>query len=645
VEIDDALEKFEHAWQTGKPPDLRSLIDELAQPLAPATARPKLICELLMIDFWHRWRNDAQSASAETASLNPSLTSQDDAWPRFPLLDDYAQRYADLLDWSDPPAELIGEEYRVRRWFGDHPTHDEYLHRFPAQSDRLPSVLARIDAQTSHRLNETQPLAPPAESSPKEKQAELTHIDKYRILTTLDQGGQGRVFRAMHPELRQELAIKLGHPVSGHSEQERHALIAEARALAQLDHPNLIRVHDLGFHDNCPYVVLDYVPGRNLRELTRSQRLSPQRAAEVVTKIARAVAVAHAHGINHLDLKPGNILIDQHGQPRLIDFGLARQRSAWTSPDDSKSRVAGTFLYMAPEQATGDMAQIGSRTDVYGLGAVLYDLLVGRPPRQGESAADIMNQAEEGIINAAALNATDIPPPLANICLKALAPDPQQRYDSAESLAAALESWDTRPPQPTHWPKFAAVTGAIAVGLLLLCSALLLNSGGRKTAEEKAARLVGHAPRRDFPLQFEIVGHPNESAVQLPDGQSIAVRLHSEVDCYVGIWHIDAAGATTLLFPSDREQDHFLRAGQSLTIPGQDDYSITVSHGDGAEYLWAVALTQPWDAEIGQRRGPSIALSEPAELLRTSERAANIVSRSTPRASERVIQLNVVPSP
>ncbi len=645
MEIDDALEKFEHAWQTGKPPDLRSVIDELAQPLAPATARPKLVCELLMIDFWHRWRNDARSASAETASINDALTAGDTAWPRFPRLDDYAERFADLLDWSDPPAELIGEEYRVRRWFGDHPTHDEYLRRFPTQSDRLPSVLARIDAQTSHRLHETLPLSQPANSNTQDKPAELTHIDKYRILATLDQGGQGRVFRAMHPELRQELAIKLGHPVSGSSEQERHALIAEARALAQLDHPNLIRVHDLGFHDNCPYVVLDYVPGRNLRELTRSQRPSPQRAAEVVAKIARAVAAAHAHGINHLDLKPGNILIDQHGQPRLIDFGLARQRSAWTSPDDSKSRVAGTFLYMAPEQANGDMAKIGSRTDVYGLGAVLYDLLVGRPPRQGESAADIMNQAEEGIIDAAALNSIDIPHPLASICLKALAVDPQQRYDSAESLAAALESWDTRPAPPTTWPKLAVIAGASAIGLLLLCSALFLQSGRQNSPEKKAASLVGHAPRHDFPLQFEIVGHPNESAVQLPDGQAIAVRLHSEVDCYVGIWHVDAAGAATLLFPSNREQDHFLRAGQSLTVPGQDDYSIEVSQSDGSEYLWAVALTQPWDAEIGQSRGPAIALLEPTELLRTSERAANIVSRSTPRASESVIQLNVVPRP
>jgi serine/threonine protein kinase len=146
------------------------------------------------------------------------------------------------------------------------------------------------------------------------------------------------------------------------------ALVAEARLLAQLDHPNLVRVHDLGFHENCPYVVLDYVPGRSLREVVRDQPLSAERAAEIVAKVARALAVVHARGITHGDLKPANILIDENGEPRLIDFGIARERSAWSANDET-SEIAGTLLYMAPEQARGESARIGCRTDVYGLGA------------------------------------------------------------------------------------------------------------------------------------------------------------------------------------------------------------------------------------------------------------------------------------
>jgi serine/threonine protein kinase len=654
--IDQALDQFEQAWQDSGPPDLRRIALGLSQRLPAAHQRQKFAQELVMIDFWHRWRSGAQglglgSARKSTATELPAA-EVDDSWPRFPRLDEYAKRFPDLLNWTDLPPELIGEEYRARRWFGDHPSHDEYLRRYPQKSDQLRSVLEHIDAQTRKSLHDTTAPAPeppqePAQVAARPQPPRLPSIGKYQILAALDHGGQGRVYRAMHPELRQELAIKLGHPIASQDNAERDALVAEARVLAQLDHPNLVRVHDLGFHEHCPYVVLDYVPGRNLRDLTSDQRLTPQRAAEIVAQIARAVAAAHAHGITHLDLKPANILIDQHGQPRLIDFGLARQRSAWITTSETDELVAGTLLYMAPEQARGEAAQIGCRTDVFGLGAVLFDLLTGRPPRAAETIGELLKRARQGDVDAAGLSDTSIPPELAAICLKALSTDPQQRHDSAESLSAALEAWrDSTIAKPIRKRPIAiaaaSIVALVGVGVVLLATGRAPRPADA-VAEEQASKLVGHAPRHDFSLQFDLVGQRAGEAIQLQDGQAIAVRLHSEVDCYVGIWHVDDSGAATLLFPNDREQDHFLRAGQSLTVPGRDDYSVQVSASGEREYLWAAALTHPWDAEVGRARGPAIALSPPDELERGGKRAATLVARGGPRASERVIPLDVAP--
>ncbi len=653
MEIDLALDQFEQAWKTEYTPDLRRAALVFSQLASTAKLQSQFVHELVMIDFWHRWRRDAQGglpSHRRNATGAVRSTGGDEPWPLFPRLDDYAKRYSDLLDVSDFPAELIGEEYRARRWFGDNPTHEEYFRRFPRQADQLPMVLARIDAQTScgHGDKTLTRAEPALECANPEQPGAPSLIGKYHVLAQLDRGGQGRVFRAMHPELRQELAIKLGHPITEYDDSQRDALVAEARVLAQLDHPNLVRVYDLGFHDRCPYVVLDYVPGRNLRDLTREERVTPARAAEIVAKIARAVASVHAHGVMHFDLKPGNILIDQHGEPRLIDFGMARQRSAWTSLDDSSSLVRGTVLYMAPEQARGDSTQLDCRTDVFGLGAVLYDLLVGHPPRRGDTTEELLQLARRGSIDAEALKAPGIPPALASICLKAQAADPQQRHESAASLAVDLEDWQNR--KPAFRPSLGAAAAWAALALLALGAVLFAigsrsAASARTAAEKQAAALVRHLPRHDFPLQFDIVGQPPGQIAKLHDGQAIAVRLLSEVDCYVGVWHVDPAGTTTLLFPNDREQDHFLRAGQPLTIPGRDGYSIEVSSSDAREYLWTAAITHPWDAEVGRARGPAIVLAAPAELQGSETRAATLVQRDGVRVSERVIPLEILPHP
>jgi predicted Ser/Thr protein kinase len=189
-------------------------------------------------------------------------------------------------------------------------------------------------------------------------------IGRYLVVDRLGFGAQGEVFRVVHPKLGKNLVVKWSwEPVRA---DERPALVDEGRLLVDLVHPNLVKVEDLDFHDNRPFLVMEYVPGRNLEQYAREEPVTPRRAAAIVGKLARALAVAHPRGIIHRDLKPRNILIDEAGEPRLIDFGLARLRHAWSDRPDAI--WGGTLPFMAPEQARREHERTGPRSDVFGLG-------------------------------------------------------------------------------------------------------------------------------------------------------------------------------------------------------------------------------------------------------------------------------------
>lgn len=155
-------------------------------------------------------------------------------------------------------------------------------------------------------------------------------IGKYLVVDQLDGGAQGQVFLVMHPRLRKEMVLKLGRQPVG--DDDRTSLVAEGRLLTDLEHINLVRIYDLDFHNDRPFLVMEYIHGRNLEDYARDEPITPRRAAELVAKLAGALALVHRKGVIHRDIKPRNILIDEAGQPRLIDFGLARLRNAWADP-------------------------------------------------------------------------------------------------------------------------------------------------------------------------------------------------------------------------------------------------------------------------------------------------------------------------
>jgi serine/threonine-protein kinase len=264
-------------------------------------------------------------------------------------------------------------------------------------------------------------------------------IAGYEILGELGRGGMGVVYKARQTRLNRLVALKM--ILTGvHAGSEQLARFrAEAQVVARLQHPHIVNIYDVGEHQGLPYLALEYVDGGNLAQLLEGAPQQPiRRAAELTATLAAAVDHAHRRGIVHRDLKPANVLLMADGTPKITDFGLAKQLDAGAARTASGA-VLGTPSYMAPEQAGGKGKHIGPATDVYALGAILYELLTGRPPFQAESTLDTLLQVvSEEVVPPTRLRA-DCPADLEAICLKCLQKDPAQRYSSAAALAEDLQ--------------------------------------------------------------------------------------------------------------------------------------------------------------------------------------------------------------
>ncbi len=267
-----------------------------------------------------------------------------------------------------------------------------------------------------------------------------TEFGDYELLKEIGRGGQGVVYRARQKSLNRTVAVKIIGVGRSTTEAHLKRFRFEAEAAASLNHPYIVPIHEIRERDGYCYFSMNFVEGGQLDEVVRRQRISIRRAAELIAKLARTVHFAHEHGILHRDIKPGNVLLDKEGEAHLTDFGLARlveTESTFTRPTD----VLGTPSYMAPEQARGNNAELTSAVDVYGLGAVFYQLLTGSPPFVGKSTYEIVRLV---------LETEPLPPRLLNqrvdrdlsiICLKCLEKDPKRRYLSALALAEDLERW------------------------------------------------------------------------------------------------------------------------------------------------------------------------------------------------------------
>src|SRR6266567_3231362 len=282
----------------------------------------------------------------------------------------------------------------------------------------------------------------------------LGELGDYALLEEVGRGGQGVVFRARQKTLNRTVALKVISLGQWASKAHVKRFRLEAEAAARLEHPGIVPIHEVGERDGSCYFSMQFIKGGQLDEVVRREPMPIRRAVELIAKVARTVHYAHEHGILHRDIKPGNILLDQKGEPHLTDFGLARLVET-ESTVTRTLEVLGTPSYMAPEQAVGNNAAIRSVTDVYGLGAVLYQLLTGQPPFAGGTTYETIKLLlDTEPRQPRALN-RKIDRDLSTICLKCLEKDPGRRYSSALALAEDLERW------LKHEPILARHTGIL----------------------------------------------------------------------------------------------------------------------------------------------------------------------------------------
>ena len=316
---------------------------------------------------------------------------------------------------------------------------------------------------------------PPRPASPSGTQ--VRYFGDYEILEEIARGGMGVVYKARQVSLDRVVALKmiLAGQLASESAVERFYI--EAKAAANLQHQNIVAIHEVGQHDGQHYFSMDYVEGQSLAALVQHGPLPAAKAAGYVKTIAEAIQFAHRQGTLHRDLKPSNILIDAFDQPRVTDFGLAKRIESSAQLTATGSLI-GTPSYMSPEQAGANGEKVGPASDVYSLGAVLYELVTGRPPFLGESLIATLNQVLSVEPVSPRLLNPNVPRDLETICLKCLQKEPRQRYRSSEELANELgrflrgEPIHARPLGKTarfwRWCKRKPVVASLAASAALL---------------------------------------------------------------------------------------------------------------------------------------------------------------------------------
>jgi serine/threonine protein kinase len=329
-------------------------------------------------------------------------------------------------------------------------------------------------------------------------------VGGYEIEGELGRGGMGVVFRAWQRKLNRLVALKMLTGYYGAPELKR--FFAEAETAAALHHTNIVHIYDVGEQDGAPFFAMEHVEGGSLADRLRAGPMTARGTAEFLVPVARALDFAHKHNVVHRDMKPGNILIDPQGVPKVTDFGIAKRLTAESALTLSGA-VIGTPVYMAPEQARGTSRDVGAAADIYSLGAILYEMLAGRPPfLPDESDTSIMVRVATENPVSPAWHKPGIPRDLETICLKCLAKEPAERYATAAEVADDLQRFLDDQPILTRRVSRVLRGGRRRLGLIIAAIALVL----------AAIFLFPYARSRFAPAPPATVSAPEKSIAVLP---------------------------------------------------------------------------------------------------------------------------------
>jgi tetratricopeptide (TPR) repeat protein/tRNA A-37 threonylcarbamoyl transferase component Bud32 len=361
-----------------------------------------------------------------------------------PRIEDYLSRLDEEDDRRVALEELLLLEFEYRRERGDAPRVEEYEARFPQVVEFVASTIRR-------RLRE-ETVSQPINDTPSVRRAQLPVVDDsgtivgdYELIEKVGEGGMGVVYKARQRRLNRVVALKMMRGGPSATAEDVKRFRGEAMAAANLRHPGIVTIHEVGEHNGIHFISMEFVEGQSLSERLRESAIPPQRAAMLVEAVAEAVQFAHGRGVLHRDLKPSNILLDPNDRPRVVDFGLAKRVES-DSELTRTGQILGTPSYMPPEQAGGKPETVDARGDVYSLGALLYELLTGRPPFRGATAWETIRQVvETEPVSPRVLDAT-IPKDLETISLKCLDKRPEGRYTTAGALAEDLQRFQRGEP-------------------------------------------------------------------------------------------------------------------------------------------------------------------------------------------------------
>jgi hypothetical protein len=552
---------------------------------------------------------------------------------RGPRIEDYLE--SGSPSWRERLLdELIALEMALRSRRGDSFTEEEYRTRFVrAASGETGSFVPPTLSPGQLSTEEWGQAAPTGVADPSSRKVRHgpppvgdempAFIGKYRVVQLLGRGGQGEVFRAVHPVLGRDVVIK--RPLAGVSSHAAAKLIDEARVLVSLRDPGVVAVLDLDMADGRPFVVFEYVEGRTLSDVLREDRRGYRWLAGVAADLAETLHRCHQQGVQHLDVKPANVLIDRAGRPRLLDFGLATLAPVWGDGVAAQRGARGTPGYMAPEQAAGQ-GNLGPWTDVFGLGAILYQGLSGHPPYHGNDLREVLTLASRAEQTPVRQVNPRAPAALARLCKKAMAREPRERHPSARALAVELRAWLRR-----RWIG-AAVAGVLAVLLVALAGWRLL------PGREEPPPLPGQGPlMEDLTVRVWSpdgvtkkglkLGEPGALPVRNRESVSIEVRLNQPG--YVYLVLLDSEGGITPLYPWNAGSKlavkdvsapvPVLPAVQELRCPPEANRGWRMAGQPGLEGLLLLVRREPLPAsvDVGQLLGrpKAVAADNPQEWL------------------------------